>query len=294
MTKVEVTKDNVESCDASTLVAKREDVLYNVRVAVVGIGITHFGKSGKKAILTRSLSTRLLVRNNKENLINDRFKEISFTLKTYSDFAQLDTLLRLQGYDGEHLPSETIFSSHAPLMIDQTKIQLELYFKCILASLQKLKDIVILYNFLELSNKKAKRFNSAAAIKEGYLSRKEGKLFGKWKARYFILNSSSLDYYHFKGGDRKGVIELRDALVGRQAKDDTITTDYRHALTINELVTSKQFNRHSLCAYNDEERDGWADAIIKVMQSLGSTTPAGTSSNILKRLAKKEDYSYNS
>ncbi|GAA5817062.1 hypothetical protein MFLAVUS_010599 [Mucor flavus] len=292
MTKVEVAKDKVEcesiqSCDA-TLVAKAEDVLYNVRVAVVGIGLTHSGKSGKP-ISTRSLSARLLVRNNKQDLINDRFKEISRTFKTFSDLVQLDTLAR---YDGEHLLSETIFSSHAPLMIDQTKIQLELYFKCILASLSKLKDIAILYDFLELSSQKQKRFNSAPAKKEGYLSKKEGKLFGKWKARYFILNSSSLECYSSKGGDRKGVIELTDALVGRQAKNDTITTDYRHALTINELVTSKQFNRHLLCAYDDEERDAWADAIVKVMQSLDST-PAGTSS-ILKRLAKKEDYSYNS
>lgn len=108
---------------------------------------------------------------------------------------------------------------------------------------------------------------------------------------YFCVISNT-DIKKKKGGDRKGVIELTDALVGRQAKNDTITTDYRHALTINELVTSKRFNRHLLCAYDDEERDAWADAIVKVMQSLGST-PAGTSS-ILKRLAKKEDYSYNS
>ncbi|KAI8096134.1 hypothetical protein BDF21DRAFT_489536 [Thamnidium elegans] len=288
MTKVEITDkiESLQSCTA-TLVAKPEDVLYNVRVAVVGIGIEHFGKSGKP-IFVRSLSVRLLARNNKQDLINDRFKEISCISKSYSD------LLRSQEYDGEHLISETIFSSHAPLMIDQTKVQLELYFKCILASLPQIKDITILYNFLKLSNKKAKtkRLNSAPAMKEGYLSRKEGKLFGKWKARYFILNNNTLDYYHFKGGARKGVIELTDALVGRQAKDDTITTDYRHALTINELVTSKQFHRHLLCAYNDEERDEWADAIIKVMQSLGSTS-AGTS-NILKRFAKKQDYSYNS
>lgn len=95
MTKAEVTKvkvecDSILSCDA-TLVAKAEDVLYNVRVAVVGIGLTHSGKSGKP-ISTRTLSARLLVRNNKQDLINDRFKEISCTLKTFSDLVQLDTL----------------------------------------------------------------------------------------------------------------------------------------------------------------------------------------------------------
>lgn len=81
-----------------------------------------------------------------------------------------------------------------------------------MSSLEQLKDVSCFFNFLNTSKEEVTKATdfffihaklilfqlttmNSAEKREGYLIKKEGILFGNWKARYFILNSNSLDYY---------------------------------------------------------------------------------------------------
>ncbi|KAI9351040.1 hypothetical protein BD770DRAFT_394183 [Pilaira anomala] len=271
--------------DTMTLIERELDQL---RIVATG-----YGFYDQKP--TCILSIRTLIRNTNQDLLNDRFKERGRISKMYSELAELDVSLRSQGYSGEQLISESIFCSFKPVMVFNTKIKLELYFKCILSSLEQLKDASCFFNFLNTSKEEElTTMNSAAEKREGYLIKKEGILFGNWKARYFILNSNSLDYYKFKGENelsvvRKGTIELADAIIGKQ---DTTTENQFGFLILEWIKKPKKFNRYLFYAYSEEERKAWLESIGKVIESLGSTPM--TTRDFLKRLAGRENYSYES
>ncbi|KAI9230342.1 MAG: hypothetical protein DHS80DRAFT_28955 [Piptocephalis tieghemiana] len=66
--------------------------------------------------------------------------------------------------------------------------------------------------------------------REGYLT-KRGKNFGGWKTRYFILRSSTLEYYDTRGGSRLGEIQLDRCQVAKQQSSSSSSSSSSNAIS---------------------------------------------------------------
>ncbi|KAI7872626.1 uncharacterized protein EV154DRAFT_529125 [Mucor mucedo] len=237
------------------------DDLQQLRIVVVGLAAPKLSKAVVHHCL---LSVRTLLPKTNQDLKNNQFIEQFRILKNYADLTNLDASLRLQGYRGEPLLKKSIFCSHAPQMLDQRKILLELYFRKLLDSDQ---HVPLLLNFFDTDKEIEERKHHST--KEGYLMRKEGtKLFGKWVAQYFVLEDVTFNYYNQKGGKRLGSIPLKDMSIGSQSSRYLETTDYRHGLVIKQLLNRHGDDGHMLCAVNDEDRDLWVSALSDAARAL--------------------------
>jgi hypothetical protein len=119
--------------------------------------------------------------------------------KTYFDVVQLEVGLR--GLHGKSvvaragkLPEKSLFTKHAPHVLDVRRQELDRYLKGMCEAIPK--DSTLLCEFLSTDVVKEESSSGSNGFKEGYLI-KRGKNFGGWKTRYFIIKSSQLEYYEY-------------------------------------------------------------------------------------------------
>ncbi|KAG8921707.1 hypothetical protein FRC02_012402 [Tulasnella sp. 418] len=164
------------------------------------------------------------------------------------------------------LPDAKLFIDQAPAKVDQRKVALENYIQLLINENEIKDDICV---FLSTSLKREDRSNGGdhPGYKGGYLTKK-GKRFGRWKTRYFVLQSATLRYYDRRGGQYLGSIFIDGAQIGRQQQllnksDDE--NSYLHAFMIIETEKSAgaAASRHVLCAGSDEERDSWVELLVR-------------------------------
>ncbi|KAL6611489.1 RhoGAP-domain-containing protein [Neocallimastix sp. 'constans'] len=239
-----------------------------VRVKVIG-SLIKVNEKGKEIVSFIILISRL---NNNGNEENGKIE------KTYNDFIQLDTKLRIQNDKSlvtkmGKLPDKNLFNSNSPTKRDQRKIELELYLQNLISVFKNNKDLesFLATNVVETQINAANNEKMAQSTKEGYLIKK-GKNFGGWKTRYFVLADNIFSYYDSFGGSFGGTIKLKHSQVISLSDE---ANDYRHGFMImehkkqnvegsNEKVTGK----HILCAENDEERDEWIIALGQAIEAI--------------------------
>lgn len=244
--------------------------------------------------------------------------------KTTSALARLHQLLvaNVRGFEAQ-LPDRVLFSGHAPAKIDARRDALNAYFGYLLDTEMDERMAVEVCRFfsdnviepeqqtsqagslqippqdlprqLQVQKPVAAAPSTAAGNpkervpKEGYLT-KRGKNFGGWKARYFVLEGSSLTYYDAPGGQEIGRIKLVNAQIGKQqssgghthnrstSADDSAPEDneYRHAFLVLEpkRKDEKSLVRHVLCAESDEERDAWVESLLQYVDARGEGNDA--------------------
>ena len=189
------------------------------------------------------------------------------------------------------LPDRSLFSGHAPAKLDARRKALEQYFETILDTPMDEKAALLICQYLSTHVIQADEVDGSGGsgrsepysttkygpdgrmIKEGFLT-KRGKNFGGWKARFFVLDDSTLRYYDSPSGSLLGTIRLLNAQIGRQSpqsssrspsRSDETDSQFRHAFLILEpkRKDSSSVVRHVLCAENDEERDQWVEALLQ-------------------------------
>ena len=191
-------------------------------------------------------------------------------------------------------PDQNMFTGHAPAKIDERRNALNQYFKEVFQRVMFAFDrsnddkvALFLCDFFSKDVIEREEVNSSEdpasptsprfiARKEGYLAKK-GKMFGGWKSRYFILESSRLKYFDSPSGGPLGIIKLEKAQLWKQTGEDVDEdAEFRHAFTIFEpkLKDVTSHVRHVLCAESDDERDRWVEAIS---QHLAVPAPIPTS-----------------
>ncbi|KAK9370298.1 hypothetical protein V1509DRAFT_617357 [Lipomyces kononenkoae] len=214
--------------------------------------------------------------------------------KVLSSLIALDSTLRseLGNFVIPKLPDRALFASLAPLKVDMRRKMLEDYFSAVMsipALHQNDKQANLLGEFLSTDIIDPMAMPDTSVRKEGYLT-KRGKNFGGWKMRYFVLDSSQLQYYESAGGAHLGTIRLDFANIIKQDShhEGEDNKFYRHSLQILERKRPDSVNvtRHILCAENDDERDEWVCALREFIdpqatrpsdaQSIFSTTGPGT------------------
>ncbi|KAI9266038.1 hypothetical protein BY458DRAFT_512955 [Sporodiniella umbellata] len=279
---------SISISDQSTLVDSdpwriSENGFKGLRCVIVGIA---GGKKDPHCLI----SIQSLIRNNRDDLINDRVKKRYTVSKSYSDLLQLDTCLRSQGYNGEPLLSKRAFNQMAPTKLYMRKVLLEIYFQNVLNNQNQLKDSSVLFEFLDRQPTEAKKFASSQF--EGYLVEKTDSLiFEKWKSFYFVLKNNALCYYSQKGGEYKGTINLDRALIFAQSEERSGVSNGYHGILVIESL-GRKIVRHSLCANNDKEKQAWVKKLIESSEAV-TTTPL-TTNDILKRLQSRQSYNYES
>ncbi|KXN68631.1 RhoGAP-domain-containing protein [Conidiobolus coronatus NRRL 28638] len=227
-------------------------------------------------------------------------KDLWIIEKHFSDFLNLDNKIKqlktitLDKYS--KLPEKKHWSSISPSKLDQRKFLLQQYLmRVIVQSLGNDSCMEVILEFLNSDLIQNDRNTSLIDGKmEGYLI-KRGKNFGKWKRRYFILNSSVLNYYDTKNGQWLGSINLPQVQVvsqqtsnlDRSSEDNGIDT-FRHAFMILEPKKNSTFSRHVLCADSDIERDHWVEALsVHMNPDLDgvNTSEKSPKSSILKSIS---------
>ena len=208
--------------------------------------------------------------------------------KAVTSLPHLDHQVKISSEFSTRLPDRTLFVGHAPSKIDDRRAALETYFENLLDTPMDEKSALAVCHFLSTqaiapggedangnvspTSSPTSDPSSAQTIKEGYLT-KQGKKFGGWKARYFVLNEPILRYYEAQGGALLGTIKLHNAKIGKQSSNqsqspsrngDDGDSHYRHAFLILEpkRKDSSSHIRHVLCAESDAERDAWVKALM--------------------------------
>ncbi|KAL1922886.1 uncharacterized protein VTP21DRAFT_9262 [Calcarisporiella thermophila] len=218
--------------------------------------------------------------------------------KLYSDFLALDAKLKRQESKAilnriGKLPDKSMFSTHAPTIVEQRKFLLEQYLQHIISL--PMRDSSDICEFLSSDVvEQQQRQPQMVGQKEGYLT-KRGKSFGGWKKRYFVVkNAPILDYYESKDGSWLGCIKLTHAQLARHlpTTQDSITSnsnnaDYLHAFLILEPKKpgSSSITRHILCAETDEERDEWVEVLG---HWIGVADPSAPSGGGGRKVSKEE------
>ena len=208
--------------------------------------------------------------------------------KSVASLPHLDHHVKMSSQFATKLPDRSLFIGHAPSKIDDRRTALEHYFETLLDTQMDEKSALVVCQFLSSqalepsgedangnvsqSSSPASDPSSAQTTKEGFLT-KQGKKFGGWKARYFILNEPVLRYYETQGGALLGTIKLHNSKIGKQSShpnqsptrnEEDVDSQYRHAFLILE-PKKKDTNshiRHVLCAESDTERDAWVKALM--------------------------------
>lgn len=208
--------------------------------------------------------------------------------KSVASLPSLDHQVKVSSKLSMKLPDRSLFVGHAPSKIDDRRAALEKYFETMLDTPMDEKSALAVCHYLSMqaiepSSENAHKNisqnssptsdpSSGQTTKEGYLT-KQGKKFGGWKARYFILNEPVLHYYEIQGGALLGTIKLHNAKIGKQSsnqntspscEDNDSDNQYRHAFLILEpkRKDSSSHIRHVLCAESDAERDAWVKALM--------------------------------
>ncbi|KAG8735328.1 hypothetical protein FRC10_010736 [Ceratobasidium sp. 414] len=118
--------------------------------------------------------------------------------KLYSDVVALDIKIRqLLGRSAlkeiAPLPEGKLFKNIAPSKVDQQKRMLQVYLQTVLqAPWEDVTEVAPFFTSDVVSE--ALGPSPRPRFKEGYLT-KQGKNFGGWKTRYFVLQSPVLEYY---------------------------------------------------------------------------------------------------
>ena len=246
--------------------------------------------------------------------------------KPLQSLAHLDQQMRRTTALEARLPDRSLFNGHAPAKIDARRVALEQYFENVLDNPMDEKAAIVLCRYLSTQtieptgdeaamnslnanpNSPVRIGSDGRLAKEGYLT-KRGKNFGGWKARYFVLNEQTLQYFDSPGGPLLGVIKLQNSDIGRQSSHhsshspsrgvDDADNQYRHAFLIREpkRKDSSSYIRHVLCAESDAERDVWVQALLHHREGRAgddkgrpSLISAGSSSSkpFKKQAAKKD------
>ncbi|KAF2098431.1 RhoGAP-domain-containing protein [Rhizodiscina lignyota] len=215
--------------------------------------------------------------------------------KTVSALARLHQMLlnNVKAVFTAELPDRELFNGHAPAKIDARREALNGYFSELLDTEMNEHMAVEVCRFFS-DNPQAPQFQPVAPTqpaassglrsrvrKEGYLT-KRGKNFGGWKARYFVLEGTSLTYYDAPDGQEIGRIKLANAQIGKQQNNGGVLhnrspsagdsagedNEYRHAFLVLEpkRKDEKSLVRHVLCAESDVERDAWVDALLQYVE----------------------------
>ncbi|KAI9727833.1 MAG: hypothetical protein M1834_007879 [Cirrosporium novae-zelandiae] len=223
--------------------------------------------------------------------------------------SQLHQTLKQSAKFTAQLPDRSLFSGHAPAKIDARRKALNRYFTDVLQTPMEERTAIMVCKYLSAGairpseddtnpdgvslNTSSSTGTDAKPRKEGYLT-KQGKKFGGWKARYFILDGPELKYYESQNGPHLGNIKLQHAQVGRKTQttnaspsrcEDDIESDFRHAFVILEpkRKDSTAIVRHLLCAESDAERDQWVEALLKYVEHDNSSLDASRSDETIKK-----------
>ena len=208
--------------------------------------------------------------------------------KAVTSLPSLDHQVKVSSKFATKLPDRSLFAGHAPSKIDDRRAALEHYFETMLDTPMDEKSALVVCHYLSAqaiepsgedvngnisqSSSPTSDPSSGPIAKEGYLT-KQGKKFGGWKARYFILDDPVLRYYESQGGALLGTIKLHNAKIGKQSSNQNTSpsrgendsdNQYRHAFLILEpkRKDSNSLIRHVLCAESDAERDAWVKALM--------------------------------
>lgn len=235
--------------------------------------------------------------------------------KTTSALAHLHDVVTAETDFGGTLPDRSLFIGHAPAKIDARREALNDYFNMLLDTEMYERTALRVCSFFSEDVIEPEQDDAPALAvhhrhphpqqqvqqrqeqpastdsnqqprqkyrKEGYLTKK-GKNFGGWKARYFVLDGSSLTYLDAPGGEEIGRIKLANAQIGKQqqqqspasrsssadAEGNPEDNEYRHAFLVLEpkRKDERALVRHVLCAESDAERDAWVAALLLYVES---------------------------
>lgn len=241
----------------------RSSQLASTRVRIEGSNIRSNERG--KDVLSFLISVHPPPNSHAQNQSSDEWK----VEKMYSDVLTLDSTVR-NALGRNHakklppLPDAKLFKDNAPAKVDQRRAILEHYLQALLVvPLKETNDICAFFSTGFSRADKAPVMSQG--YKEGYLT-KRGKNFGGWKTRYFVLQTSVLEYFENRGGTHLGSINIIGSQIGRQQKQASAEDEnsYRHAFLIIEQTKKGQVPaRHVLCAASDAERDDWVDVLVR-------------------------------